>query len=362
MKAQLQLSDSTINTSRHPVFHRFPLWRGTVSEGFIVNFLGTLTRSSFWPQYKTIADSYPPDRRVLSEYPPFDEEYFEWIDLLEAIAAAEQHFTMIELGAGWARWAVNAGVALRHLGGIPYTCIAVEAEPTHFRWISQHIADNSLDPANFQLIEAAVAAVDGKVGFHVGETQWGGPGNCYGQSIGGPTLVPAISLNTLLRPLGTVNLIDLDVQGAELEILEAAAVELDKKVKRVHIGTHGRTVEEGLSSLFGRLGWECLRSFECASSVKTEWGTISFQDGVQSWLNPAYSKEPVEVTVLRQKLESSRLEGARLWAELQKARKSSLVPGSLGSRFIERAKRLRDQMAPTGTRRRRLFDSVSKRI
>jgi hypothetical protein len=160
-----------------------------------------------------------------------------------------------------------------------------------------------------------------------------------------------------------VDLIDLDVQGAELEVLEAAAGELDKKVKRVHIGTHGRTVEEGLRSLFRRLGWQCLRSFECASSVKTEWGTISFQDGVQTWVNPAYGIGPVdEATVLRQKLQGSRQEAARLWAELQKARETSLVPGSLGLRLIERAKRLRERMAPAGTRRRKVFDSISKRI
>ncbi len=83
--------------------------------------------------------SYPEGRRFLSEYPVVDDVYFEWIDLLEAVVAAEQHFTMIELGAGWARWVVNAGMALRHFPEITYQCIAVEAEPTHFRWMAEHI-------------------------------------------------------------------------------------------------------------------------------------------------------------------------------------------------------------------------------
>jgi hypothetical protein len=63
------------------------------------------------------------------------------------------------------------------------------------------------------MIRSAVALSDGKVGFHIGETQWGGPMNWYGQSIGDIAVVDAISLNTLLGPLETVDLIDLDVQG-----------------------------------------------------------------------------------------------------------------------------------------------------
>ena len=183
------------------------------------------------------------------------------------------------------------------------------------------------------MIRSAVALSDGKVGFHIGETQWGGPMNWYGQSIGDIAVVDAISLNTLLGPLETVDLIDLDVQGSELDVLKAAADELDLKAKRVHVGTHGRTIEEGLSSLFRRLGWQCLRSFDCASSVRTEWGTICFQDGIQSWLNPAFSRERFdEVTVLKQKLDASRREAARLWAQLEGIRDQqprTPVPGSL---------------------------------
>lgn len=45
-----------------------------------------------------------PERRfVTTTLPAFDEEYFEWIDLLEAVTEATGEFTMIELGAGWGR-------------------------------------------------------------------------------------------------------------------------------------------------------------------------------------------------------------------------------------------------------------------
>jgi hypothetical protein len=80
-----------------------------------------------------VAEGYLPDRHVETDYPPFDEEYFEWIDLLEAITSAKGQFTMLELGGGWGRWTANAATALRHLGGLPHTLVVVEAESTHFQ-------------------------------------------------------------------------------------------------------------------------------------------------------------------------------------------------------------------------------------
>jgi hypothetical protein len=49
---------------------------------------------------------------VRTDYPVFDEEYFEWIDLLQTLNAAEERFTMLELGrAGAAVWSIIAGLA-----------------------------------------------------------------------------------------------------------------------------------------------------------------------------------------------------------------------------------------------------------
>jgi hypothetical protein len=71
---------------------------------------------------------------VQTEYPAFPEEYLEWIDLLEAVANAQGKFTMIELGAGYGRWLVNAAVTLRQRKPtiVPFL-IGAEAEPTHFQ-------------------------------------------------------------------------------------------------------------------------------------------------------------------------------------------------------------------------------------
>ena len=91
-----------------------------------------------------------------------NEEYFEWIDLLRAVAEPRDSFTMLELGAGWGRWLVDAWSALRlsNKENLAIKLIGVEAEPQHFVWMQQHFRSNGLDPYQHRLIEAAVMARD----------------------------------------------------------------------------------------------------------------------------------------------------------------------------------------------------------
>ena len=96
-----------------------------------------------------------------------------------------------------------------------------------------------------------------------------------------------MSLSTLLAPLDYVDLVDADVQGAEADVFEAAIEQLAAKVRRVHVGTHGRDNERRLRELFAAHGWECRFDYPGDSRCETEWGTVEFEDGVQSWINPA---------------------------------------------------------------------------
>ena len=255
---------------------------------------------------------------------------------------------------------VNAAAAIRHINGPPYKLIGVEAEPTHFRWMKQHMQDNGVKESECGLIEAAINDRDGSVGFFVGK-----PPDWYGQRIWRPTVpeilylssrlfrltirrvglerkhsaaqetsiqnnhndlnlfqkiayeiaalncsliprvkeqadplyehsygrglgigrVKAVSLNTLLRPLDKVDLIDLDVEGSELRVLKPATGQLNEKVRRLHVGTHDRKIESGLRTLFRRNGWKNQFDYPINSNSRTPWGTIRFQNGVQSWVN-----------------------------------------------------------------------------
>ncbi len=298
----------------HEVFHKCGCWEGIVEAGFEVNFLGVMTRTSFafvFPQSL-------PRRHMKSCLPVIDEEYFEWIDVLESAVSARGVFPMIELGAGWGRWLVNAAVAVRRYSGLPHLLVGVEAEPTHFEWMERHLQDNGIDRSRCHLIRAAVTTHDGTVSFHVGD-----PYNWYGQGIedhphdsaphgwlhwtkrllfgredrnGRKTeRVRAISLRTLLTGPEFVDLIDMDIQGAELNVLRPAIALVDEKVKRVHVGTHGEEIEAGLRETFREVGWQSIRDHPSNSEIDTPWGRVAFGDGVQSWVNPRWevTRSPV---------------------------------------------------------------------
>jgi FkbM family methyltransferase len=278
-------------------------WNGYVEPGFRVNFLGVRTRNYMALLEKpTNSEADSEARFVSASYPDFDEEYFQWIDLCEAVLQSSGAFTMLELGAGYGRWLCNAAAALRSLKRSEFRLIGVEAEPVHFQWMKLQMNDNMIDQRSLDLHEAAVSAEDGKVRFLIGN-----PSNWYGQSIWPPrtkTILPpslklglaylrrrvrtikAISLTTLLRTLPFVDLVDLDVQGNEFEVLSAASDEICHKVRRIHIGTHGNDIEAQLRSLFQRLQWKNKFDFPSDGESDTQWGKIMFQDGVQSWVNP----------------------------------------------------------------------------
>jgi FkbM family methyltransferase len=251
------------------------------SPSFAYNRLGVRTRLEFMPSVE-------------------EREEREWIDVLEAVAEAADAFTMLELGAGYGRWLVNAAVALRQSKpSVAVHLIGVEAEPTHFRWMKTHFRDNGLDPEKRVLVQGAVAAHDGTVQFFSGHSrQW------YGQSIARQMglfsrirrylrtydasrpwesakiiRVRAIMLNLLLRALGFVDLIHLDVQGAEYDVLQAAATQVNDKVRRVHIATHSKEIEKELREMLSNLGWKNIHDNAVHPAVK---------DGAQSSLNAKF--------------------------------------------------------------------------
>lgn len=101
----------------------------------------------------------------------------------------------------------------------------------------------------------------------------------------GSIWVPAVALAELLTPYPNVDLLDVDIQGAELPVLAAAMHRLDTQVRRVHVGTHGTEIERGLRQLFKDHGWECAHDYPGQSVTETRYGPIHFVDGVQSWVN-----------------------------------------------------------------------------
>jgi FkbM family methyltransferase len=279
-----------------PIFSEFGLWRGYAPANFDVTFLGQRTDVSFnsgWADAERTRD-----REAQPPYPTLSEETFEWIALFRAILEAHQSFTMIELGAGYGRWLVAAACAVRRRRPeLGLRLMGVEAEPTHFRWLLKHFVDNNLRPEDHYLIEAAVGTENGEAFL----TREPDPAAVYGQRLvtsiaearshgaSDTFAVRTFSLASLLTKFDFVDLIDMDIQGAELDVISAAGDNLATKVKRIHIGTHSHEIESGLRNFFGPMGWHCESDFSCLGKSETLYGCIDFGDGVQTWINPKLS-------------------------------------------------------------------------
>lgn len=295
----------------HPIFEKFQPFSGLVPSGHECDFLGTVIRPQFLAR-KGSGEMVP----VTAPYPYPDDEYFEWIDLLESVVLAGPEYTMIELGAGVGRWAVRGAFACLHKQK-KYRLVAVEAEPNHFQWMRANFQENGLDTAACTLLHAAVTESPGEFPFYI-EAPYGGPPDAwYGQFIapasdeveevesrqymGLPVRrhksgcrsvgVKGITLETLLEGCNLADLLDLDIQGHELAVIGAAITSLDQKAKRLHIGTHSAEVEEGIRRLLKNHGWSCTADYPGGSTCDTPWGIMDFQDGVQSWVNVRFVSE-----------------------------------------------------------------------
>ncbi len=301
----------------HPVFAHFKPIYVKIPAGYGLDLLGTKVRCQFIAGLTT----YPPGSKLTPD-PLIDEEYFEWIDLLESVVAATGSYTMIELGAGYGRWAVRAAFAMkRRHPQMPYRLIAVEAEPVVYRWMHMHFTDNGIDPAQHSLIHGAVCEAPGDVLFYVGGPRGSrfdrSPDSWYGQFLVNAhdldsesvpdgeysgfqvnrhqsgwrsVRVPGVTLSGILKDLERVDLIDMDIEGQELPAVQLNIEELNAKAKRLHIGTHGKEVEDQLRLLLSAQDWECQFEYTGCSTSDTPWGEISFENGVQSWVNPRLAK------------------------------------------------------------------------
>lgn len=298
---------SIAHPEHHWIFDHFGPWRGPVNDRQVqIDFIGSRTGAEvgeFSPS--------PVDPNFCAPLPVFDEEYFEWVDLLEAVHDAGPKFTMLELGAGYGRWSGRAAMAARAMGKSLRLGVA-EAEPKHANWLRRHLANNGVDSSAYELFEQAVAGKFGKVVFAVAAPEGVGEINWFGQAIvpvdvmnrpvigdyfGLPMyeddhgwkliVVPQIPLSTVLKSYDFIDLADLDIQGCEADAIAEAIEPLTEKVRRLHIGTHGHDIEARLRQILAGRGWVCLRDFPCHGVHDTPYGPVNFVDGVQSWINPA---------------------------------------------------------------------------
>ena len=339
----------------HPAILRVPPQTRAVPAGYFLEFGGAITRAEWMNSFRWRSRGVGVQKKTAAAVeaplaPPVNEEYFEWIDLLEAVDQARDRgqFVMVDLGAGYGRWSVHGALAAR-AAGIEAHCVTVEAEPSHARWMRQHFVDNGLSPADHELLWAAMSPEGGFVPFGIGRARMSYSGEVGKRSeapyptaaerrrlrarsalgrpphvdseLRGSMWVPALTLTDILAPYPIIDLIDLDVQGAEHAVLSAAIRRLNARVRRVHVGTHGGSagVEDGVRELFTKHRWTCVYDYAAGALVDTPYGRIQFYDGVQSWVNPDVGRPEVAPTAPLHGEEIARL-NERVWRLKQRLR------------------------------------------
>ncbi len=265
--------------------------RGLSSEpGFFTDFLGVKTRCSYLPpSYAQFSGhvEQPGDAAV-----PLHETA-ESLALMAAVDEAGDILTVVELGAGWGPWLV-AGAAAARQRGKHYRLIGVEADPGHLDFMRTHMRDNGVDPYGQKLIHAVVGAEDGTAHFPVlpdPSADWGATAAFAGDGHRTATqyvAIPSIAIATALSGTDRVDLMHCDIQGAEADALTAAIDAVSAKVRRLVVGTHGRSIEERLHALLAGHGWTVEHDRACTF---TQIGTaiVPLADGTQVWRNTVIS-------------------------------------------------------------------------
>lgn len=266
-----------------PEFAAFPPWSGPTEPEFYYDFLGVRTRIRYVPVPEWVSGhifGHPdPDPKT-----HFLHTHAEWIGALRAILEAKDKLVAIELGAGWGPWVVAAYKAALLRGIANIKLVGVEGLFEHVEMMRQHCDDNGLTPEHRVLIYGVVGVEDGTAYFPIVPNpiaDWGAHAAFVDTQPPNTTAVRCISLPTLLSWFDCVDLIHCDIQGAEAHVFPAAIDDLNRKVRRVVIGTHSPDIHQILIDAFGAAGW---RAEALASGPLNEHGY--HEDGTQVWRNP----------------------------------------------------------------------------
>lgn len=261
-------------------------------DGFFVDFLGIRTRCSYLPiSYAQFSGAVEQANGV--DAVPLHEAA-EVIALLTSVKEATQVLTVLELGAGWGPWLVAGAVAARQRG-LEARLIGVEGDKAHISFMRTHMQDNGLDPDDHRLIWGVVGAEDGTAHFPIlpdPSADWGAKadflGNCDRLSAEASSYIEiqSISIRTLVGELDKVDIAHCDIQGAEADALESSIDALNKKIRRLVIGTHGRAIEERLITLLSKHSW-ILEYEKACTFQQNDTQMVLLNDGVQVWRNVA---------------------------------------------------------------------------
>jgi FkbM family methyltransferase len=318
------------------VFTGIVPWSGAVPGGYTVDFLGVRTNHIFLPLTE-FASAENLDRYVRTQPPDVTvgEIWFETVNWIMAARAAQDHFTMVTLGANYGAQAVGAFAALRLLNPMPCKLVAVEPVPENLEWTKRHMLENGINPEEHWLVGSALGDSNAPMLFPIGSP---GSGSQNGYATNEPAarenyarlaqtsgqveqiltnlllrnttglmtnlvsgyelpaeikLVSCMTLRDIVSAFDEIDYIESDIQQSEILVFPPAMSLLKKKVRRIHIGTHGSEVHAELRRLFIADGWQVVFDFAPNSHFETTFGPFDTNDGILTVANPALVRQPV---------------------------------------------------------------------
>lgn len=274
------------------VLHRFHRSGQEPEPGVIVNFLGTRITPAIHPSILAPLAGKVEGLPVPGNW---HADIAEWAAALHAVERAQGTFRIVELGCGWGCWMTNTGVAARSIG-LEVELIGVEGEAAHLKNAADTLALNGFGPGDFRLVHGVAAPKPGVAIFPragAGQTSWGGealfdPDPAALAEAKGRDDLQVLDCFTIPQLAGDkpVDLLHIDIQGAEAVFVEGNFDAISTHVRRVLIGTHSRAIEGRLTDQFLHHGWRL--EMERTAIVTLQDGKPAlYIDGVQMWANPS---------------------------------------------------------------------------
>lgn len=292
----------------------------SADDDFLVDWAGIRTRIPMLPWAPAeLAGT------VRTELPIPDDGYRseaeEYAGLVLSLTNEREDYRVLEVGAGWAPWAVM-GVALARRMGKQAHGIAVEADGLRAGWAVQHGADNGLSVSRITGDSDEIAraleplALNGSARADLTVVQaaaWHEPTTLRfpileNHDMGGavnptdhPTMdnrgahfdyveVPTVTLASLVGD-DTIDLMHIDLQGFELDVIMPALELIESRVRFLAVGTHNRYVEGMLQEMLLPREWALLMESPCTSvfdGVKPTLTGFTVQDGNQLYANSRF--------------------------------------------------------------------------
>lgn len=278
------------------LINRFGLKDQIPQNGVVTNFIGVRIPPIVMPSMLTAMAGTiegPPDPGT------WHADIAEWGAAFWAVAAAGDTFRMVELGCGWGCWMTNTGVLAKRLGKA-VDLVGIEGNPDHLANAKTVLRMNNFSEHEFTLVNGVAAPRAGTALFPIPDAEsedWGGEAIFYPKEKQRRKLLNGgryreLRCHTLMDLAGSaiLDLLHIDIQGAEVDFIQANLVDMQSVVRRVLVGTHSRQIEGLLTERFLAAGWSLEIDRPAISGIVSGCPMVQI-DGVQMWRNRALTEE-----------------------------------------------------------------------